>query len=157
MAIEQDVRAELDDAIRSRDAPRRDVLRQILTEVASARTAPGFSGKIDDGLYQEIIGGYVKKMQKALEEYRGLGERAAAMAEKLEYEVSYLARWLPTKLGSEETLALVNQAIAELGVAGDPKSAGRVIGHVMRSAGGPDGGLDGGLVTRLVRAALESG
>jgi uncharacterized protein YqeY len=76
------------------------------------------------------------------------------MADKLAYEVEYLSRWLPKKLGEDETRALVAEAVAELGVAGDEKAAGRVTGHLMKTHGKD---LDGGLVNRLVREELAGG
>lgn len=153
MTIKDELAAELKDAMRSGDVPRKDVIRQIETEVTMARSAPGFTGEVDDDLYRSVISAYSKKMRKSVEEYEGLGERGAAMAEKLRYEVDYLARWLPRQLGEDETRGLVREAIAELGVAGDPKAAGRVTGLLMQRRRGE---LDGGLVGRIVREELEA-
>lgn len=131
------------------DRPRINVVRQIETEIAVARSAPNFSGETDDKLYRKVIGSYVKKMQKAQREYEAAGERGRDHAAKLGFEVDYLSRWLPAALGDEETRALVRASIAELGV-DDISMMGRVIGHVMKS--GPD--LDGAVVSRLVREEL---
>ncbi|HIE21541.1 MAG TPA: hypothetical protein EYP73_02940 [Acidimicrobiia bacterium] len=152
MTIAEELAAELRDAMKSGDRRRRDVIRQIETEVATTRTQAGFTGEVDDDLYRKVIASYVKKMEKSRQEYEGLGDRGEEMAEKLAYEVEYLSRWLPTKLGEEETRQLVVEAIAELGVAGDEKAAGRVTGHLMKTRGSD---LDGGLVNRLVREELS--
>ena len=149
MTIQEELAGELREAIRAGDTPRRNVIRQIETEVAVAKAAPGFKGAVDDDLYSRTIVSYVKKMDKARQEFVALGDRGAAQAAKLEYEVDYLSRWMPQLAGEEETRALVKAAIAELGV-DDPKMAGRVTGHVMKSGSG----LDGGLVNRLVREEL---
>ena len=154
MTIKEELVSELKDAMRANDRPRRDVIRQIETEVAVARSEPGFEGEVDDELYRRVIESYVKKMDKARQEYLDIGERGAAMAAKLGYEVEYLSRWLPQKMDEGATRALILEAIAELGAAGDEKAAGRVTGHVMK-AHGKD--LDGGLVNRLVREELSSG
>jgi uncharacterized protein YqeY len=151
MTIKDELAEELRDAMRAQDKPRRDVIRQVETEVAVARSQPGFEGEADDELYRNVIGSYVKKMDKARDEYLEIGERGAAMAEKLGFEVQYLSRWLPKKLDEAATRELVRVAIAELGVAGDVKATGRVIGQVMK-ANGED--LDGGLVSRVVREEL---
>jgi len=153
VSIKAELAAELREAMLARDARRRDVVRQIETEVSRRITAPGFGGKADDALYTQVIASYVKKMSKARDEYAGLGERGAAMAEKLGFEVRYLSRWLPKTLSESETSLLVRAAIAELGV-DDPKSAGRVIGHLMQSHRDE---LDGALVGRLVREELGAG
>jgi uncharacterized protein YqeY len=154
MTIKEELSAELIDAMKARDARRRDVIRMIETEVTLARSAPGFRGEVDDGLYRRIIASYAKKMDKAKAEFEEAGERGAPMAEKLGWEVEYLSRWLPRKLDEESTAALVRSTIEELGVAGDPKASGRVIGQIMRIHKDE---VDGGLVNRLVAEALSAG
>ena len=154
MTIQEQLSAALTDAMKTQDASRRDVIRQIQTEVATTKSQPDFAGEADDGFYQKIIASYVKKMDKSRAEYAGLGERGEAMAEKLAWEVEYLSQWLPTKLGEDETRQLVLAAIEDLGVAGEEKATGRVIGQLMKSHGKD---LDGGLVKRLVREALAGG
>ena len=149
MSIHDELTIELKAAMRDRDKPRINVIRQIETEVSVARSAPGFSGEADDDLYLTTIESYVKKMEKARLEYEAAGERGQANADKLAYEIAYLDRWLPEKLDEDQTRALVKEAIAELG-ADDPKMTGRVIGQVMRSGGD----VDGALVNRLVREEL---
>ncbi|HLF43315.1 MAG TPA: GatB/YqeY domain-containing protein [Acidimicrobiia bacterium] len=151
MTIREELAEELKDAMRAKDGPRRDVIRQVETEVAVARSHPGFEGEVDDELYRSVIASYVKKMDKARDEYLEIGERGAALADKLGFEVEYLSRWLPSKLDERATRDLVKGAIAELGVAGDEKATGRVIGHLMKTHGKD---LDGGLVNRLVREEL---
>ncbi len=150
MSIKDDLQAELKAAMKARDRRRLDVIRQIETEVSRHATAPGFKGEIDDDLYQTVIVGYVKKMEKAKREYDQMGERGRDMADKLAFEIEYLERWLPTMRSEEETRRLVDEAIAELGV-DDPKQAGRVIGHLMKTYGD----LDGATVGRLVRERLQ--
>jgi len=151
MTIAEQLSEELKAAMKAQDGPRRDVIRQVQTEVATARSQPDFSGEVDDAFYQKIIASYVKKMDKSRAEYADLGERGAPMAEKLAYEVEYLSQWLPKRLGEDETRALVRSTIEELGVGGDEKAAGRVTGQLMKSHGQD---LDGGLVNRLVREEL---
>ncbi len=154
MSIKEELANELKDAMRAKDGPRRDVIRQIETEVSVARSEPGFTGEVDDDLYRRVIGSYVKKMDKTRQDYLDLGERGEAMAAKLGYEVEYLSRWLPRKLDEGVTRALVRKTIQELGVGGDDKAAGRVTGQLMKEHGKD---LDGALVNRLVREELSAG
>ncbi len=149
MGIQSELSAELKDAMKARDKARTNVIRQIETEVAVAKAAPGFVGDIDDDLYLRTIVSYVKKMEKAKGEYEAIGDRGAEQAAKLAYEINYLSRWTPKLLGESETRKIVQSAISELGV-DDPKMVGRVMGHIMKS--GDE--LDGGLVNRLVREEL---
>jgi uncharacterized protein YqeY len=154
MSIREELADELKDAMKAKDAPKRDVIRQIETEVAVARSEPGFTGELDDDLYRQVIGSYVKKTTKTREEYLEIGERGEAMAAKLGFEVAYLSRWLPAKLDEEGTRTLVREAIDELGVASEEKAAGHVTGHLMKQHGKD---LDGALVSRIVREELRAG
>lgn len=150
MSIKEELQTELTEAMRSKDRRRLDVIRQIQTEVSRARSAPGFSGEVDDELYRQVIASYVKQMGKALEEYRQAGERGSEMAEKLAFEIDYLKRWLPDTLDEEATRALVRQTLDDVDASRGP---GPVIGAIMREHGEK---VDGGLVNRLVREELSA-
>ena len=153
MSIREELRTELKQAMRAKDQPRLDVIRQVESEVSLARSAPGFDGEVDDALYLQVIASYVKKMTKAREEYTAAGERGRELADKLAFEIDYLKRWLPSKLDEAQTRALVREAISELGVS-DPKQAGRLVGQLMKSR---KDDLDGALVNRIAREELAKG
>ena len=151
MSIASDLAAELKDAMLNKDVLRRDVVRQVQTEITLARSAPGYDEANDDSVVQGVIESYSKRMQKSIAEYEGYGERGAEMADKLKFEVEYLSRWMPKKLDEAQTRALIEAKIAELGVAGDDKAAGRVTGMIMKDH---KDDVDGALVNRLVRELL---
>ena len=151
MTIQEQLAAEQKAAMRSGDRATLNVIRQIQSEVAVAKAAPGFDGDVDDDLYLATIATYVKRMEKARNEYADLGERGRDQAEKLAFEIDYLSAYLPQKLDEAATRSVVDQTIADLG-ATDPKMTGQVIGAVMKS--GED--LDGALVARLVKDALAA-
>ena len=150
MGIRDELKAELKDAMRAKDTLRLNAIRQVETEVAAVKTAPGFSGEVDDALYEQVVAAYVKKMAKALKEYEGFGEQARHQVEPLRYEVDYFSRWLPKVLDEAATRELISATIAELGVTGVAQ-AGRVTGQIMKQHKGE---VDGGLVNRLVRELL---
>ena len=151
MSIHDELVDELKDAMRAQDKRRLDVIRQIETEASRARAEKGFSGDPHgDDLYRAVISSYVKKMDKAREEFVAAGERGTGQADKLAYEIGYLAQWMPAALSEEDTREVVRVAIMELKAEG-PKQMGQVIGHIMKN--GP-AGLDGSLVSRLVKEAL---
>ncbi|MEN8113938.1 MAG: GatB/YqeY domain-containing protein [Actinomycetota bacterium] len=150
MTIQERLLADQKVAMKAGDRATLGVIRQIQSEVSVAKSAPGFKGDVDDGLYKTTIATYVKRMGKAKSEYEEMGERGSGHAEKLAFEIDYLSKYLPQKLDEEATRALVQRTVAELGAA-DPKMTGRVIGAVMKS--GEE--VDGGLVARLVNEALS--
>jgi uncharacterized protein YqeY len=149
MTIREQFADELKDAMRQRDKPRLNVIRQVETEVKIAAAAEGFTGEVDDELYRMVIASYVKKMNKARAEFEAAGERGAERAAALAWEVEYLSRWLPRTLDEAETRQLVRRTIGDLDVEG-PAAVGRTIGMVMKSGAE----LDGSLVARLVREEL---
>lgn len=148
-SIKEQLASELKDAIKSKDPLRRDAIRQIQTEVSKVTSQVGMQDANDD-VYEVVIAAYVKKMTKARDEYLEMGERGKKMAEKLEFEVDYLSRWLPSKLGADETAKLVRQTIEDMRVEGDPKAVGKVVGALMKTRDD----LDGALVNRLAREQL---
>ena len=155
MSIKNELRSELVDAMKSGDRGRRDAIRSVQAEIQRRRTAPGFSGTgEDDDFYQQVIGGYVKKMRKAAAEYADLGGRGKDMSQKLSFEAEYLSRWLPVRLGEEQSRRLVRETVALLGVAGQPRAQGRVMGHIMKAHRQE---VDGGLISRMVAEELASG
>lgn len=149
MTIEERLTADRIAAMKGGDKATVNVVRQVQSEVALAKSAPGFTGEVDDDLYLATIAGYVKKMNKARREYEDLGERGRQQADQLAFEIDYLSQFLPEILSEDDTRALVEQTIEDLGV-DDPKMKGQVIGAVMQS--GEE--LDGGLVARLVSEEL---
>lgn len=159
MSIEQTLRAKLTEAIKAKDRRTADVIRMIDTKVMERRTAKGFSGKVDDALYLEIIAAYRKSMAKALSEYEAMGERGKAQAEELRFEVDFCAGFLPRQLEESEVREAVRQAISALGATGaktgakiDAKMAGRVMGEVMKQHKGL---VEAPVVKRIVDEELK--
>jgi len=147
MTIEQKLRADQTMAMKSKDKGTLNAIRSVQAEVATAKSAPGFSGEVDDELYTKTIATYVKRISKSKIEYDAMGESGTEQSGKLAFE----SRYLPKVLDEDATRALVDRAVADLGANADTP-AGTVIGAVMRS--GED--VDGALVSRLVREALAS-
>lgn len=149
MAIQEQMAADQKAAMRARDKATLNAIRSVQAEVATAKSAPGFHGEVDDDLYVATITTYVKRITKSRAEYEAMGGAGATQAATLAFEIDYLSRYLPTKLDEDATRSLVAATIADLGADADTP-AGRVIGAVMQS--GQD--LDGALVHRLVTEAL---
>src|SRR5207245_9425521 len=89
MAIEQQLTDTLTQAIRAKDTRTADVVRMLKTRLQERRTAKGFTGQVDDALLLDGIGAYRKQLQKALAEYEKLGERGAAHAAQLRFEIDF--------------------------------------------------------------------
>jgi uncharacterized protein len=151
MAIEQQLTDELTQAIRAKDTRTADVVRMLKTRLQERRTAKGFAGQVDDALLVDVIGAYRKQLQKALAEYDKLGERGAAQAAQLRFEIEFCARFLPKGLDATALRSLVQERAAALGVT-DVKQVGRLVGDVMKTHKGQ---VDAADVTKIAEEFLQ--
>jgi uncharacterized protein len=152
MALEQDLNDRLTRAIKDKDMRTADVLRMIKSRLQERRTAKGFSGQVDDALVLDVIGGYRKQLQKALAEYEKLGERGAAQAAQLHFEIGLCEGYLPKGLDDAAVRALVRERLQALGIA-DPKQVGRLVGDVMKTHKGQVEAAD---VKRIAEELLQA-
>ena len=151
MPLEQELNDQLKQAMRDKDPRTTDVVRMIKTKVMERRTAKGFSGTVDDALILEVIGAYRKQLQKALAEFDKVGERGAAQAAVLRFEIEFCERYLPKTMDEAGVRALVKERIAALGIA-DHKQAGRLVGDIMKTHKGQ---VDAGDVKRVAEELLK--
>jgi len=132
MSLEERLDERLKQAIKEKDPPTADVVRMLKTRVSERRTAKGFSGQVDDALVLDVISAYRKQLQKALVEFEKVGERGAAHAAQLRFEVEFCERYLPKGLDDAALRALVRERLGALGVS-DTKQVGRLVGDVMKT------------------------
>jgi len=152
MAIEQQLTDTLTQAIRAKDTRTADVVRMLKTRLQERRTAKGFAGQVDDALVLDVIGAYRKQLQKALVEYDKLGERGAAQAAQLRFEIEFCERFLPKGLDDAALRSLVQQRARALGVT-DSKQIGRLVGDVMKTHKGQ---VDAADVKRVAEELLNA-
>jgi uncharacterized protein YqeY len=132
MGLEQELNERLTRSIKAKDQPTADTLRMLKSRLQERRTAKGFSGQVDDALVLEVIGAYRKQLQKALPEFEKVGERGAAQAAQLRFEIALCEGYLPKGLDEAALRALVAERLQALGIA-DPKQVGRLVGDVMKT------------------------
>ena len=147
MALVDDLSAALKEAMKAKDKPKLDAIRQVQTEIAKKKSEKG--EEATDELVLAVISSYVKKMTKAVEEYQTLGDRGTEMAEKIQCEIDFLSEWLPEQLSEEEVEKIVDAVLIEMGDI-DISQMGKVIGAVMSKGDG----IDGSLVSKIVKSKL---
>ena len=147
MAISDDLSTALKEAMKAKDKPKLDAIRQVQTEIAKKKSEKG--EEATDELVLAVISSYVKKMTKAVEEYQTLGDRGTEMAEKIQFEIDFLSEWLPEQLSEEEVETIVDAVLIEMGDI-DISQMGKVIGAVMSKGDG----IDGSLVSKIVKSKL---
>ena len=148
MALADDLSMALKDAMKAKDKPKLDAIRQIQTEIAKKKAEKG--EEVNDDLVLGVISSYVKKMIKAVEEYQSLGDRGQEMAEKIQFEIDFLRSYLPEQISEEEVEKIVDEVLSELGDV-DISQMGRVIGAVMTKGDG----IDGSVVSKIVKNKLS--
>ena len=148
MALIDELSDALKEAMKAKDKPKLDAIRQVQTEIAKKKSEKG--EEATDELVLGVISSYVKKMTKAVEEYKSLGDRGNEMAEKIQFEIDFLSGWLPEQLSEEDVAKLVDEVLADLGDV-DMSQMGRVIGAVMAKGEG----IDGSVVSKLVKEKLS--
>ena len=96
MALADDLSMALKDAMKAKDKPKLDAIRQIQTEIAKKKAEKG--EEVNDDLVLGVISSYVKKMIKAVEEYQSLGDRGQRWQEKIEFKLIFYVAIYQNKL-----------------------------------------------------------
>ena len=148
MALIDDLSTSLKEAMKAKDKPKLDAIRQVQTEIAKKKSEKG--EEATDELVLGVISSYVKKMVKAVEEYQSLGDRGIEMANKIQFEIDFLSQWLPEQLSEEEVSKIVDEVLSEMGEV-DMSQMGKIIGAVMAKSDG----LDGSVVSKIVREKIS--
>ena len=148
MALIDELSDALKEAMKAKDKPKLDAIRQVQTEIAKKKSEKG--EEATDELVLGVISSYVKKMTKAVEEYKSLGDRGTEMADKIQFEIDFLSGWLPEQLSEKDVAKLVDEVLADLGEV-DMSQMGRIIGAVMAKGEG----IDGSIVSKLVKEKLS--
>ena len=140
------IEGELKDAMKERDAERRDALRLILSALRAAEKEIQRPLHEDEEL--QVLQRERKKRLDAIEAYEAAGREEQADREEDELEI--LEEFMPEPLSDDELEAIVDDAIAENG-ATSLRDLGRVMADVMPQVAGR---ADGSSVSQLVREKL---
>ncbi len=151
MALEQALNDALKQAMKARDTRTANVIRMLKTRLMERQTAKGFTGQVDDALVLDVIGAYRKQLQKAVVEFEKAGERGAAQAAELRFEIGFCERYLPRQMDEAALRALVGDRLTTLGIK-DPKQVGRLVGDIMKTH---QGQVEAGEVKRVAEELLR--
>jgi uncharacterized protein YqeY len=141
MAILDDVKLELTDAMRAGEKQRVGALRMILSELQKASK----EGSEDE---LAVLRRERKRRLEAARAFREAGREDLATSEEAEGEL--IGAYLPAELSDAELQEIVERALADSG-AQSPKDMGVAMKSAMAAV---DGRADGKRVSGLVRVAL---
>jgi uncharacterized protein YqeY len=137
---------EVKEAMRARDAERRDALRLIIASLKSAEKE--LQRPLGESEELQVLQRERKKRVEAADAFRDGGREEQAEAE--EFELDVLEEFMPEPLSEDELERIVDDAIAECG-ATSLRDLGRVMADVMPQISGR---ADGSAVSQLVREKL---
>ena len=94
-SLETQLRQQLTAAMKAKDSASANLVRMINTKIMERRTAPGFTGQVDDALILDVIRSYRKNMEKARAEFVAVGDRGKEQVEQIDFELAWCATMLP--------------------------------------------------------------
>ena len=142
----EEIEGELRDAMKARDAERRDALRLILNALKVSEKELQRPLSEDEEL--QVLQRERKRRVEAAEAFRAGGREEQAEGE--DYELAVLEEFMPAPLSEDEIEEIVDDAIAEVG-ATSMADLGRVMADVMPQIAGR---ADGSVVSQIVREKL---
>jgi len=150
MTIQEEIDADMKDAMRSRDAERLSVLRMVKSALTNAAIEKrGVTGGLVDSEAVGVIRKQVKQRRDSIESFEKGGRPELAAKERKEIE--FLTEYLPQPLEEDEINQLVKDAIAEAGATSKAQ-----MGAVMKIATEKaEGRVEGKKLSQAVQKALE--
>ena len=149
MGIKEQLRSDLTDSMRTKDAVRSLTIRALLTAITNEEVAGKEARTLSDSEIITVLAREAKKRRESAEAFEAAGSKDRAEAELAEGVI--IATYLPEQLSNDEIKELIAKAIADTGAAG---MAG--MGKVMKEiAPKISGRADGGVVSALVKEALS--
>jgi uncharacterized protein YqeY len=149
MSLHTDIKAQMIEAMRAKDAMRLSVIRGLLSSFTNELVAKG--KKPDEFLSDEetlaMISRAVKQRKDSIEQFEKGGR--ADLAEDEKAELTILQAYLPTQMTKEEIMAYVEQKIATDKPEADKEN--QFMGAVMKDLKGK---ADGTLVKEVIDSLL---
>lgn len=148
MSLEAQIKNDLTDAMKAKDADRLSTLRMVKANLMNRRIDKG--SDLTDEEVSKALQSLVKQRRDSIEQYEKAGRTELAAKEAL--EISHIEAYLPQAASPEEIEQAVAEAVAETGA-----SSMKDMGSVMKAAQAKLQGktVDGRLVSEAVKAKLN--
>ena len=147
MGLDERLVDEMKQAMKTADRLRLSTIRMVRTAIKNKEIEQ--RKPLDDDGIIRVVQGMVKKGEESIEQFK-LGGRTD-LVEKETKEIEILKSYLPTPLGQEEILRIIDQTIEETR-ASSLKDLGKVMKSVMPKLGGR---AEGSLINQLVKERLS--
>ena len=148
MSLEQNIMAQMKDAMKAKDEAGLRGLRAIKAAILLAKTAGG-SGEITADDEIKLLQKLVKQRKDSLEIFRQ--QNRADLAKKEEEEIAIIEKFLPKQMDAEELKTIIKGIIAETG-ASSAADLGKVMGVASKQLAGQ---ADGKTISAVVKELLS--
>jgi uncharacterized protein YqeY len=149
MSLEQQIMAEMKDAMKSKNEAALRGLRAIKAEIIKAKTEPGAGGEISAEKEVSMLQKMMKQRRDSLEIYQQ--QNRSDLAQKELEEMAVIEKFLPRQLSEDELKSELKQIISETGASG-PADIGKVMGTATKKLAGR---ADGKTISALVKELLS--
>jgi len=150
MNLEQQVMAEMKEAMKAKDEASLRGLRAIKAEIIKAKTEPGANGEVSDEVANKMLQKMLKQRKDSLEIYRT--QKRDDLAKKEEEEITIIEKFLPAQMSEAELKEELKKIIEQVG-ASSPADMGKVMGIATKQLAGK---ADGKTISATVKDLLAN-
>lgn len=147
MSSSEQLRADLNEAMRSGDTEKRDVLRFLLAAIKQVEVDEQTT--LDEAGVQQVLQKQAKQRRESIADYSKAGRQD--LVDEEQAQLLIIESYLPQQMSRAEIAALASEAIAATGAQG-AQDMGKVMGALMPQVKGK---ADGRLVNEVVRELLQ--
>jgi uncharacterized protein YqeY len=148
MSLEQNIMAQMKDAMKAKDEAGLRGLRAIKAAILLAKTS-GAGGEITADDEVKLLQKLVKQRKDSLDIFRQ--QNRADLAQKEEEEIAIIEKFLPKQMDGEELKAVIAEIITQTG-ASSPADMGKVMGVASKQLAGK---ADGKTISAVVKELLS--
>jgi uncharacterized protein YqeY len=150
MNLEQDVMAEMKEAMKSKNEAALRGLRAIKSEIIKAKTEPGASGELTEDTSVKMLQKMLKQRKDSLEIFRA--QNREDLAKKEEEEIAVIEKFMPAQMNEAELKEALKAIIVQSG-ASSPADMGKVMGIATKQFAGK---ADGKAISTTVKELLSN-
>lgn len=150
MSLENQIMAEMKDAMKAKNEGVLRALRAIKAEIIKAKTDPGAGGVIDEATEQKFLQKMMKQRRDSLEIFEKQGRDDLAVKEK--EEMAVIEKFLPKQLDEAELKEIIKKIISETGAA-SAADMGKIMGAASKQLAGK---ADGKTISNIVKEILSA-
>jgi uncharacterized protein YqeY len=148
MSLEQQIMAEMKEAMKSKNESALRSLRAIKAEIIKAKTEPGAGGELAADKEISMLQKMVKQRRDSLDIYKA--QNREDLAQKEQEELDVIEKFLPAQMSEDELKAALQSIITEVG-ASSPADMGKVMGVATKKLAGR---TDGKAISAAVKELL---